>query len=510
MRKRTVAFVALAAVLAASAVSAATVEPHGAMLRNPDVSENLIVFLYANDLWVVSREGGVATPLASPPGEESFPRFSPDGGTIAFTGNYDGDVDLYTVPVSGGVPFRVTHHPANEVLADWAPDGRLVFWAWGSFEYPRAVELFTVPSTGGLAEKLPVPYGANAAVSADGRWLAYTPHSHDGRTWKRYRGGMATDIWLFDLTKLVSKKITDWEGTDSQPMWQGNKVYYMSDAGPEHRLNIWMYDVDSGERRQITNYKDYDIKWPSIGPGSNGQGEIVFQHASDIFLLDLATEKAQRVKVSIPGARPKVRVQTVDTSSLISARDISATGKRAVVEARGDIWTLPAKKGSLLNLTRTSGAAERIPAWSPDGTRIVTSGSDAVRVWNAASGVQIAVLGGKTTFARPAAWSPDGTRILTLQDNTAHVWDAASGHELAMLAGHTRPVWQAAWSPDGSGIVTASLDGTARVWNLSDTASPVVLTGHTDAVGDVAWSPDGTQVVTASWDHTARVWEVGP
>ncbi len=164
---------------------------------------------------------------------------------------------------------------------------------------------------GGLPEKLPVPYGANAAISADGEWLAYTPHSHDGRTWKRYRGGMATDIWLFNLNNHTSKKITDWEGTDSQPMWHGAKVYYMSDAGTTHRLNIWVYDTGTGETRQVTKYADYDIKWPAIGPGSNGQGEIVFQHASDVYLLDLETEKAQPVSITIPGDRPKVRVQPV-------------------------------------------------------------------------------------------------------------------------------------------------------------------------------------------------------
>ncbi|UCG50707.1 MAG: PD40 domain-containing protein [Candidatus Latescibacterota bacterium] len=349
------------------AAEAVAVEPHAGMLRYPDVSETHIAFLYANDLWLVPKEGGLATPLAGPPGAEAYPRFSPDGETIAFMGNYDGDLDLYTVPTSGGTPFRVTHHPSNEVITDWTPDGRLMFWAYGMYDYPRAQEMFTVSAEGGLPEKLPVPYGANGAVSEDGEWLAYTPHSRDHRTWKRYRGGMATDIWLFNLKTHESKKITDWEGTDTQPMWNGDKIYYLSDAGKGHRLNIWVHDVKTGENSQVTTYRDYDVKWPSIGPGSEGQGEIVFQHASDIYLLDLASEKSRSISITIPGDRPKIRVQAIDTSDLIFRRDISSTGKRVVVGARGDIWTLPAKKGSPINLHRTSGYAERDPSWSPDG-----------------------------------------------------------------------------------------------------------------------------------------------
>jgi len=342
-------------------------QPHAAMLRYADVGPTHIVFVYADDLWLVPRAGGMAVPLASPPGLETFPKFSPDGGTIAFVGNYDGNRDLYTIPVQGGVPTRVTSHPAPETLCDYAPDGQLLFYTFGYAGLARQTQLMTVATSGGLARKLPPPYGANGAISPDGQWLAYTPHSRDHRTWKRYRGGMATDIWLFNLTDHTSRRITDWEGTDSLPMWHGDTVYYMSDAGPNHRLNIWSYDLPTKKRRQITRFADYDVKWPSIGPGATGQGEIVFQNGSSLYVLDLGTGTSRSVKVTIPGDRPTIRPRDVDASELLRHWGISSTGKRAVLQARGDIWTVPAKKGSPRNLTRTSGAAERDPAWSPDG-----------------------------------------------------------------------------------------------------------------------------------------------
>jgi len=351
-----------------AASSGQGVRPDATMLQFPDISGDRIVFVYANDLWTVPREGGVASPLASPKGKEYFPKFSPDGATIAFIGNYEGDRDIYAIPTSGGLTKRVTHHPANEIVSDWSPDGRILFYSNGHAGLQRQESVFLVPPTGGLPEKLPLPYGTTGTISADGQWLAYTPWTRDFRTWKRYRGGWASDIWLFNLRDRTSRRVTDWEGTDTVPMWHGSTLYYLSDNGPEHRLNIWSFDVNSGAKQQITKFSDYDIKWPSIGPGPNGQGEIVFQHGADLRVLDLGTRQSRRIEVIIPGDRPTIRPQQVNFSeNMTNNVSASPSGKRVAVEARGDLWSLPATEGASFNLTRTSGVAERDPQWSPDG-----------------------------------------------------------------------------------------------------------------------------------------------
>ncbi len=360
-----------AALVVLAGTARADVTPHAGMLRFPDVSADKVCFVYGNDVWVASKAGGVASPLTTPPGGESMPRFSADGKTIVFVGNYDGNRDIYTIPVAGGAPTRVTHHPGAETICDWTPDGKILFFTNGLAGLQRQTQLFTVDATGGMPQKLPVPYAAFGAISPDGTWLAYTPHTADTRTWKRYRGGMATDIWLFNLKDNSAKRITDWEGTDSQAMWvpggDGRTLYYMSDAGPDHRLNIWKYDVTSGNREQVTKYTEDDVKWPSIGPGSAGKGEIIFQLGSELRLLDLATNRDSVITITIPGDRPTIRPRSVDAAKNIQGGTISPTGKRVAIEARGDIFSAPAKEGVTRNLTRTDGVFERDPAWSPDG-----------------------------------------------------------------------------------------------------------------------------------------------
>lgn len=418
----------LAAVLLATGgeIAAGAETVNAGMLRYPDISADSIVFVYANDLWIVGRDGGTARPLASPPGAEATPRFSPDGKTIAFVGNYDGGRDIYSISVSGGIPERHTWHPARESLCDWAPDGGMIYSTNAFSGLSRMPQLFHLPVAESQAERLPVPYGTNAAVSADGEWMAYTPFSRDTRTWKRYRGGMASDIWLFNLKTKKSRQITDWEGTDSFPMWSGSRVFYLSDAGKEAKLNLWSFDVQSGERKQVTKFDEYDVKWPSAGPGPNGQGEIVFQYGADLHVLNCATGEDSIVSVTVPGAKPKLRPQKKDVSENIAGGNISPSGKRVVVEARGDIWTLPAKKGSPRNLTRTSGVAERSPSWSPDGKWIAwfadTTGEYELYVASAdGKGASRQLTENGKVFRYDPVWSPD-SKHLTFTDKTGAIW----------------------------------------------------------------------------------------
>jgi tricorn protease len=365
----------LCALLSAAGLAAsahADNNPDARMLRYPTVSATQIAFVYANNIWVVPRTGGVAEPVAAPPGASAYPRFSPDGKTIAFVGNYDGNRDIYTIPITGGVPQRITHHPATESLCGWASSDSLLFFMPGAVNMGRQTQLFTVPAGGGLPTKLPVPYGGFGSISVDGQWLAYTPHSIDNRTWKRYRGGMATDIWLINLKDHTSKQITDWEGTDTLPMWGVNNdtktVYYLSDQGEQHRLNIWSYDTESGKRTQITTFADDDVRWPSIGPGDGkGKGEIVFQLGSCLMLLNLDSGKSICLNITIPGAKPKVKPRTVDAAETITASSISPSGKRVAFVGRGDIFSVPAKEGVTRNLTHSGGIYERDVSWSPDG-----------------------------------------------------------------------------------------------------------------------------------------------
>ncbi len=382
------------------------------MLRQPDVSGTDIAFVYAGDIWIAPKSGGTGQRLTSAKGEESFPRFAPDGSTVAFSGNYDGNTDIYVMPAAGGVPKRLTHDPAEDRVLGWYPDGRSIFFASGMQSgRDRFNQLYKLSRDGGLPEKLPVPYGEFGAISPDGEWLAYVPESTDFRTWKYYRGGWAPDIWLLNLKSMTAQNITNNPANDSLPMWHGRTIYYLSDRGPEQHLNIWAYDIDTRKTRQVTKLDPYDVHFPSIGPT-----DMVFESGGRLYLLDLKSERYNEVKIQVVTDEASLRPSVENVSGLIQDYWISPTGKRALFEARGEVFSVPEENGPVLDMTRTPGSAERYPVWSPDGKSLAywtdRSGEYELAIRAAdGSGEEEKLTSLGPGFRYRPYWSPDGKRL---------------------------------------------------------------------------------------------------
>ncbi len=333
------------------------------MLQHPNVSSTHITFVYGGDVWLVPKEGGTAVKLSSPKGSEMFPKFSPDENQIAFNGNYDGNADIYVMPVKGGVPDRITYHGDFDRLIDWSNKGdKLLYASPMKSGRQRFNQLYLISKNGGEPEKLPMPFGEFGSLSSDDKKIAYTFRTRAFRTWKRYEGGMAADIWIFNLEDYSSEQITDHPANDEIPMWHNDKIYFLSDRDESKRNNIWVYDANTKEKKQVTFFTDFDIHFPSIGPE-----EIVFEAGGDLYLLDLQTEEYRKVEVDVVTDQitlvPKVR----NVSKNIQNVWLSPDGNRVLIEARGEIFSVPAKEGVIKNLTNSSGVAERYPAWSPDG-----------------------------------------------------------------------------------------------------------------------------------------------
>jgi tricorn protease len=434
MSRLTTAVLGLGAALVCAAASA---QIDARLLRTPDVSATQIAFVYAGDIWLAPKEGGTAVRLSTPKGEESFPRFSPDGTMLAYSANYDGNVDIYVVPVAGGVPTRVTHHPAVDRALGWYPDGQSILFASSMTSgKDRFNQLWKVSRDGGLPERLPVPYGEFAALSPQATSMAYVPASVDFRTWKRYRGGWAPEIWLFDLRTLAARNITNSVANDGQPMWHDKTIYFLSDRDEAKRANIWAFDVTNGKTRQVTSFVDHDVRFPATGPS-----DMVFEQAGRLWLLDLATEKAREVKVEVVTDRATLKPREVNAAKLIENATVSPSGKRAAFEARGEIFSVPAEKGVVLDLTRTSGSAERFPAWSPDGRSIAyfsdASGEYELHVRPAdGTGAARKVTALGPGFRYRPQWSPDSKKVAFIdQAMRISVCDVATGAVTAVDKG---------------------------------------------------------------------------
>ncbi len=343
----------------------------GRLLRFPDVSKDKIAFAYAGDIYIAPRTGGQAMRLTSHPGLELFPKFSPDGRYLAFSGQYDGDMSVFTVPITGGEPKRLSYHPGivgmaernafDNIVMGWSRDGKSVLFR-GRKESQDAWDgrAYLVPMEGGMAEPLPMGVAGYTSFSPDGKKVAYCPIFRDFRTWKRYKGGMAQDVWIFDLTTYENKKITDWVGTDNMPMWYQDRIYFNSDR--TGTLNLYCYDQKTGQTRQVTTFTDFDVRWPSLGPDA-----IAFENGGYVYVMDLPSETMHKVAVEMTIDLPAMRSEFVKVSDKATDGEISPDGKRAVFSARGEIFTVPAKDGNTRNLTKSSGANDKQPVWSPDG-----------------------------------------------------------------------------------------------------------------------------------------------
>jgi tricorn protease len=333
------------------------------LAQKPTLNQTHVVFVYAGDLWKVARGGGAAQRLTSGPGVETNPVFSPDGSLVAFTGEYDGNVDVFVMPAEGGMPRRLTWHPSSDIVLGWTPDGKEILFTSSRTAYSRFSELFTVSLEGGLPERLPLPMGYEGSFSSDGRRIAYVPIRRAFTAWKRYRGGTATPLWIADLSDSSIEKIPRTDSNDFEPMWVGDKVYFLSDR--EGPVTLFSYDVGTKKVTRALENDGLDIKSASAGPGA-----VVYEQFGSLNLYDLASGKTSPLSVSIAGDMLEVRDKFVKVDDNLSSPSLSPNAVRAAFEARGEIITVPAEKGDFRNLTNTPGAMERYPAWSPDGKKI--------------------------------------------------------------------------------------------------------------------------------------------
>ncbi len=380
------------------------------LLQSPTLNTTHIVFAFAGDLWSVPRAGGAAVRLTSGPGVEANPVFSPDGSRIAFTGEYDGNVDVFVIPAAGGNPIRLTWHPAADTALGWTPDGRRVLFTSNRNSYSRFSELYTAGFEGGLEERLPLPMGYEASFSPDGRRIAYVPLPRAFTFWKRYRGGRTTPIWIADLSDSRIEKVPREESNDFNPMWVGDRIYFLSDrSGP---VTLFVYDTKAKKLNRAIENSGYDLKSASAGPGA-----IVYEQFGRLNLYDLQSGKTSPVPVTVRGDMTEVRERFANVGEQLTSAGISPAGARAVFQARGEIITVPAEKGDARNITRSPGVMERDPSWSPDGRMIAyfsdESGEYMLHIQpQSGKGETIKIsLADKPTFYSSPTWSPDSKKI---------------------------------------------------------------------------------------------------
>ena len=506
MSKKGWMFFVLSGFFTLSCVFAGTTEAR--VLRFPAVSQDTIVFSSGGDLYSVPIEGGLARKLTSHSGYEMFARFSPDGKTIAFTGEYDGNRDVYVIPAGGGIPRRVTYTSTlgrddvsdrmgpNNIVMGWRRDGKSIVFRSRMREWDDFLgQLYVVPAEGGTPADLPLPRGGFCSFSPDDTKLVYNRIFREFRTWKRYRGGMTDDIWIYDFATKKIENISNNGAGDIFPMWSGETIYFLSDRDENKRMNLYAYDLKSKETRALTHFIDFDIKFPSLGPAA-----IVFENGGYIYRFGLASGKAVRVPIFIEDDQVSARSKVVNVGARVSNFEISPDGKRALFGARGEIFTVPAKYGNTRNLTGTSGVHERNSKWSPDGKWIAyisdVSGEDEIYMRSQdGTGTAVQLTSEADTYKYGFLWSPDGKKIAwTDKFLRIQYLDVASKKVTVVDAAKIGEIGGFSWSPDSRWIAFAKPEvaGLTKVYlySLDDKKTHEVTDGWYSSY-DPAFSGDG-------------------
>ena len=475
----------LAFLCLATRLSAAEQSP--LLVQDPTMNKTQIVFVYGGYLWSVPREGGEARQLTTG-GHEFGPRFSPDGKWIGFTGHYDGNVDVYVMSADGGEPKRLTWHPGADIVVGWTPDSKKILFTSGREAYADFARLYTVSAEGGVPEVLPMWRGEAASFSPDATRIAYVPNAKWQVAWKRYHGGQTTPIYLLRLSDLQLERVPRENSNDDDPVWVGDSVYFLSDRkGP---VTIFEYDTKSKQVKQVLENSALDLK--SLSAGSDA---LVYEQFGGIYTLDLKTQKPSRVDIRIAGDLPSTRPHYEKVADKIQNAGISPTGMRAVFEARGEILTVPAEKGDVRNLTRTTAAAERDPAWSPDGKSIAffsdESGEYALHIADQSGlgAVKKISLGNPPSFFYNPVWSPDSKKI-AYTDKRMNMWyvDVEKGTPVKVTSDKYEDPTSTlapAWSPDSKWLTYAKyLDNHMRnvfVYSLDSAKESQITDGTSDA-----------------------------
>ena len=460
----------LAAVVMWPAVDADAVHlaasPGEALLRFPDIHENTIVFVSGEDIWTAPSSGGAAVRLTIHDGAEVFPKFSPDGNLIAFTGDYDGNADVYVMNTHGGGITRVTWHPSNDQVVGWHPvTGKIIFNS-AREAFNRFSNLYMINPDGTGLEKLIMHEAVQGSFSPDGKKIAYNRISRENRTWKRYKGGTAQEIYIFDFEKMVDSKVTDFDGTDRIPMWIGDDIYFSSDRN--RVLNIWRLDPATGKAEQLTEHTSYDIRRPS-----EGSEKIVYELGGDIWMLDTASGSTGKVEIVVNSDAPELRPYIREVARYITDIDVSPSGKRALVSARGEIFTVPLEHGPTRNLTNSSGSREKDAVWSPDGSKIAyfSDASGEYEIWVRKAGTDgeaKKLTSHRDGYRHTLRWSPDSKK-LAYADQTLRCWwiDVDSGKKSEVdraefenidVALELKPIHDFSWSPDSRWIAYSKMN----------------------------------------------------